>query len=97
MTLASLLRVLYHLSGVHQNEWMTHIDIKNIQLHAGCYLIDSTEGRHVDSLPPDGTCTANTGGILPGPAVDDGIDQNLEGILAAKVNIFSLFSQRKAN
>lgn len=56
------------------------------------YLVDSTEGRHIDSLPPDGTCTTNTGGILTGPAVDDGIDQDLEGILEVKVNIVNLFN-----
>lgn len=52
--------------------------------YAKLYLVDSTEGRHIDRLPPDGTCTANTGGILTGPAVDDGIDQDLEGILEVK-------------
>lgn len=43
-------------------------------LDAKFYLVDSTEGRHVDSLPPDGTCTTNTGGILTRSTVDDGID-----------------------
>lgn len=51
------------------------------------YLVDSPEGGHVHSLPPDGTCSTNTGGILTGPAVDDGIDQDLEGILATKSNL----------
>lgn len=45
------------------------------------YLVDSTEGRHVHGLPPDGTGTTDTGGVLTGSTVDDGIHQDLEGIL----------------
>lgn len=75
-----------------QKEWKTHVYIKNIHFFiAKFYLVDSTEGRHVDSLPPDGTCTTNTGGILTRSTVDDGIDQDLEGILEATVNILNVF------
>lgn len=48
------------------------------------YLVDSTEGRHIHSLPPYSTRTTNTGGVLTGSAVDDGIYQDLEGILWTK-------------
>lgn len=48
------------------------------------YLVDSTEGRHIHSLPPDGTGTTDTGGVLTGSTVDDGIHQDLEGILGTK-------------
>lgn len=48
------------------------------------YLVDSTEGRHIHSLPPDGTSTSDTSGVLTGSAVDDGIHQDLEGILGKK-------------
>lgn len=87
---------VYHLSVAHQKEWKTHVYIKNIQfLYAKFYLVDSTEGRHVDSLPPDGTCTTNTGGILTRSTVDDGIDQDLEGILEVTVNILNQLTQNK--
>lgn len=65
--------------------------------YAGLYLVDSTEGWHIHSLPPDGTCTTNTGGILTGPAVDDGIDQDLEGILGTKVNILKCCKRTSVN
>lgn len=50
-----------------------------------CYLVDSAKRRHVHSLPPDGTSTTDTGGVLTGPAVDDGIDQDLQRILETKL------------
>lgn len=63
------------------------IDRYKSNLCVKLYLVDSPEGGHIHSLPPDGTCTTNTGGVLTGPAVDDGIDQDLEGILATKGNL----------
>lgn len=48
------------------------------------HLVDSTEGRHIHSLPPDSTSTTNTGRVLTGSAVDDGIHQDLEGVLGDK-------------
>lgn len=50
-----------------------------------CHLIDSTKGRHVHSLPPDGTSTTDTCGVLTGSTVDDGVHQNLQGILGTKL------------
>merc|ERR1712112_466182 len=47
-------------------------------------LVDPPEWRHIDSLPPDSTSTTNTGGVLTGPRVNDGIHQNLEGVLASE-------------
>lgn len=54
------------------------------------YLVDSTERRHIHSLPPDGTSATDTGGILSGSAVDDGVDQDLEGVLGRKCKILKL-------
>lgn len=45
------------------------------------HLVDSAEGRHIYSLPPDGTSTTDTGGVLTGSTVDDGIHQDLKGVL----------------
>lgn len=50
------------------------------------HLVDSTEGWHIHSLPPDGTSTTNTGGVLTGSAVDDGVHQDLEGVLEMEKN-----------
>ena len=48
---------------------------------ASRYLVDSAERGHIHSLPPDGTGTTDTGGVLTGSTVDDGVHQNLEGVL----------------
>ena len=45
------------------------------------YLVDPSEGRHVDSLSPDGSGATNPGGVLAGAGVDDGVDKDLEGVL----------------
>lgn len=52
-----------------------------------CYLVDSTEGGHIHGLPPDGTSTTDTSGVLTGSAVDDGIHQDLEGVLGKEMEI----------
>lgn len=44
-------------------------------------LVDAAEGRHVDGLAPDGAGGADTGGVLAGSAVDDGVDGDLDGVL----------------
>ena len=41
-------------------------------------LVDSTQRRDVDSLPPDCSLSTDTGRVLTGTRVDDGIDQNLK-------------------
>lgn len=51
------------------------------QGQAGADLVDPAQGRHVHSLPPDGTGTADASGVLTGAAVDDCIHQHLEGVL----------------
>lgn len=40
-------------------------------------LVDPAEGGHIDGLTTNGTLRSNTGGILAGSSVDDGVDQNL--------------------
>lgn len=40
-------------------------------------LVDATQWGHVNSLTSDGTGTSDTGGVLTGSAVDDGVDQHL--------------------
>ena len=55
-------------------------------------LVDAAEGGHIDGLTTNGTLRSNTGGILSGSSVDDGVDQNLQ------IHISLLFgSQCKAN
>merc|ERR1740128_970424 len=44
-------------------------------------LVDPPEGRDIDGLTPNGSLTSDTGGVLTGSGVDDGIDQDLEGVL----------------
>jgi hypothetical protein len=40
-------------------------------------LINPAEGGHIDGLTTNGTLRSNTGRILSGSSVDDGVDQNL--------------------
>merc|ERR1740128_155174 len=47
-------------------------------------LIDPPKGRDIDGLTPNGSLTSDTGGVLTGSGVDDGIDQDLEGVLSAE-------------
>jgi hypothetical protein len=44
-------------------------------------LVDTAQGRNIDSLATDGTLGTDTGGVFTGTAVDNGITQNLEGVL----------------
>lgn len=44
-------------------------------------LVDAAEGGNVDSLSADDTTGANTGGVLAGASVGDGVDEDLEGVL----------------
>ena len=44
-------------------------------------MVDAAKGRHVDGLTSDGTGTTDTGGVLAGSGVDDGIHDDLEGVL----------------
>ena len=54
------------------------------------YLVDSPEGADIDGLTPDGTGTSNTGRVLTRSGVDDGINQNLNGVLESKYHIISI-------
>ena len=56
------------------------------------YLVDSPEGADIDGLTPDGTGTSNTGGVLTRSGVDDGINQNLNGVLEKKYGIINMLS-----
>lgn len=42
--------------------------------------VDATEGRDVDGLTTDSTGVTNTGGVFTGTSVDDGINQDLDGV-----------------
>ena len=50
----------------------------NTNSKEGDGLVDAAEGGHIDGLTTNGTLRSNTGGILSGSSVDDGIDQNLQ-------------------
>ncbi len=45
-------------------------------------MVDTAEWRDVDGLTTHRTGTADTSGVLAGAAVLDGVDQNLERVLA---------------
>ena len=47
-------------------------------------VVDPTEGGHVDGLTTDDTGTTDTGGILTRTRVDDGINDNLDGVLVGE-------------
>ena len=44
----------------------------------GDTLVDTAERGDIDGLATDGTLRTDTGGILTGTSVDDGVDENLE-------------------
>lgn len=44
-------------------------------------LVDTTQGRDIDGLSPDGTSRADTGAVFARAAVDNGIDGDLDGVL----------------
>ena len=44
-------------------------------------LVDAAEGRHIDGLATHGSCAADTGGVLAGSAVDNGVNGDLDGVL----------------
>lgn len=47
-------------------------------------LVDSSEGRNINSLPSDGTTGADTGGVLSGTGLNDGLEDDLKGILISE-------------
>ena len=62
---------------------------------ASAYLVDPAERRHVHRLPPHNAGTADTGGVLTGSAVDDGVDQDLQGVLRGRNGTLSRARQEK--
>ena len=46
-------------------------------------LVDAAQGRDVDGLATDGTGTADTGGVFAWAGVDDGLEKDLDGVLAS--------------
>lgn len=44
-------------------------------------LVDSAEGRDIDSLTTDSTGGTNSGRVFAGTAVDNGVNGNLDGVL----------------
>jgi len=47
----------------------------------GNSLVDSPQGRDIDGLSPNCTSRSDTGGVLPGSAVLNGVNGNLDGVL----------------
>ena len=47
-------------------------------------LVDAAERRDIDGLAADGTGAADTGGVLTGARVDDGVDEDLDRVLAGE-------------
>ncbi len=43
-------------------------------------LVDAAEGRDVDGLPAHSACGSDTCAVFAGPAVDDGVDGDLQGV-----------------
>lgn len=44
-------------------------------------LVDTAQRGDIDSLATDGTLGTDTGGVLTGTAVDNGVTENLERVL----------------
>lgn len=44
-------------------------------------LVDAAEGRDIDGLSADSTGGTDTGGVLTGTAVDNGVNGDLDGVL----------------
>ena len=52
-------------------------------------VVHTTERRHIDGLATYNSSSSDTGAVFPGPRVDDGIDQDLDGVLiGGKVDDF---------
>jgi hypothetical protein len=47
-------------------------------------LVDTTERRNINGLTTDSTGRTNTGGVFTGTSVDDGINENLNGVLVSE-------------
>ena len=44
-------------------------------------LVDTTEGSDIDGLTTDGTGASDTGGVFTETGVDDGLNEDLDGVL----------------
>ena len=47
-------------------------------------LVDSAEGRNIDSLSAHDTTRSDTGGVFAGAAVGDGSHDDLDGVLTSE-------------
>ena len=47
-------------------------------------LVDSSEGRDIDGLSSDSSGGSDSGRVLSGSGVDDGINENLDGVLVGE-------------
>jgi hypothetical protein len=57
-------------------------------------LVDTAERRHIDCLATNSTSRTNTGAVLAGTTVDDGVDGNLDGVLVGHdVDLFNTIYQ----
>lgn len=57
-------------------------------------LVDSSEWRDINGLSLDGTSRSNSGGVLSGSSLDDGIEKNLEWVVPGeKVNKLKSLSE----
>ena len=47
-------------------------------------LVNPSEGGDINSLSSDGTLRSNTGAVLSRAGVDDGVDEDLDGVLVGE-------------
>lgn len=47
-------------------------------------LVDAAQRGHIHGLATHGSGAADTGGVLTGARVDDGLDQDLQGVLETR-------------
>lgn len=64
----------------------THLDVAEGRLantdgDESDSLVDTAERRDINSLASNGTLGANSGRIFAGTGVDNGVDENLDGVL----------------
>lgn len=47
-------------------------------------LVDATKRRNINGLTTDGTLGTDTGRVFTGTSVDDGVNENLDGVLVGE-------------
>ena len=58
-------------------------------------LVDSPQWGHIHSLSPDGTCSADTSGVLTWSAVRDSVHQHLQRILGGGEQYHKSWNSRR--